>query len=954
MSATRQTLTGNDPSSKIPPFRYSAALANQIESKWQDTWERDGTFESPNPSGPLGDPARVGAREKLFVLDMFPYPSGAGLHVGHPLGYIATDVYARYKRMTGLNVLHALGYDSFGLPAEQHAIVTGVHPRINTETNIANMRRQLRRLGLGHDARRSVSTTDEGYYRWTQWIFLQIFESWYDDEANKARPIATLVEQFESGARNTGEGDWSTLSPARRNEIVNGHRLVYLADAPVNWCPGLGTILANEEVTAEGRSDIGNYPVFKRNMRQWTMRITKYADRLLDDLERLDWPDAIKLMQRNWIGKSEGAHVRFESTAGDIEVFTTRPDTLFGATFMVLSPEHPLLEALTTPDNRAMVDEYRTRAASLADIDRQDDTRSKTGVFTGAFARNPLTGTNIPVWIADYVLMGYGTGAIMAVPAGDQRDFDFARTYDLPIIAIQRPPDEWFARHEIDPTLDCALWPSAFVGEGAYVHSRNETLVLDGQRTIDEAKTMVNQWLQLHERGESGITYRLRDWLFSRQRYWGEPFPIVYDEHDQPHAVPTSLLPITLPELENFKPQALDPNDDSSDPVPPLARVTDWVTVTVDLGDGPRPYRREVNVMPQWAGSCWYELRYLDPTNDTAFVDPDVERYWMGPRHDGHTGGVDLYVGGVEHAVLHLLYSRFWHKVLFDLGYVSSAEPFHRLFNQGYIQAYAYRDARGQTVPAHEVTKHNGEYIWNGESVEREYGKMGKSLKNIVTPDEMYDEFGADTFRLYEMSTGPLEASRPWNTRDVIGMQRFLQRAWRNLVAEDDGSLRVTDEPAPTELRRELHKTIAGVGSDLQNLRFNTAIAKLIELNNALTIHVNKHGSTPREVARPLVQMLSPLCPHVAEELWQRLGQGESLTYHPFPVADPAMLVSDTIEIPVQVNGKVRSKVIVASSTTDEDITAIALADPKILALLDGKSPRNVIVVPRKLINVVL
>jgi leucyl-tRNA synthetase len=956
MSATRQPahLSGNDPASKVPAFRYTAALANQIESKWQDTWERDGTFETPNPAGPLGDPARVSNREKLFVMDMFPYPSGAGLHVGHPLGYIATDVFARYKRMTGLNVLHALGYDSFGLPAEQHAIVTGIHPRINTESNIANMRRQLRRLGLGHDSRRSISTTDEDYYRWTQWIFLQIFESWYDGEQERARPISELVEQFATGARDTGEGDWSSLSNARRNEIINNHRLVYLADAPVNWCPGLGTILANEEVTAEGRSDIGNYPVFKRNMRQWTMRITKYADRLLGDLDRLDWPEAIKLMQRNWIGRSEGAHVRFASPAGDIEVFTTRPDTLFGATFMVLSPEHPLVDTLTTSDRRAEVDAYRTRAAATTDADRQDDARAKTGVFTGSNAVNPVNGERIPVWIADYVLMGYGTGAIMAVPAGDQRDFEFARAYDLPITAIQRPVDEWFERHGIDPTLECSGWPAAYVGEGTYVHSRNNDIVLDGERPMSEAKAMVTRWLESHGHGSAAVTYKLRDWLFSRQRYWGEPFPIVYDEDDQPHAVPTSMLPITLPELENFKPQALDPDDDVSDPVPPLARVTDWVTVTLDLGDGPREYRREVNVMPQWAGSCWYELRYLDPTNNEAFVDPEVERYWMGPRHDGHTGGVDLYVGGVEHAVLHLLYSRFWHKVLHDLGHVSSEEPFHRLFNQGYIQAYAFRDARGQTVPAAEVEERDGDWWFAGERVEREYGKMGKSLKNVVTPDEMYDEFGADTFRLYEMSTGPLEASRPWNTRDVVGMQRFLQRVWRNLVDEDNGSLRVSDDAAPIDLRRELHKAIAGVGADFQNLRFNTAIAKLIELNNALTMHVNEHGTTPREVAVPLTQMLSPLCPHVAEELWQRLGFGDPLAYRPFPTADPAMLVRDTIEIPVQVNGKVRSKVVVPSNTADDVITEVALADPKIVALLGGNQPRKVIVVPSKLVNIVV
>ena len=931
MSAKRPqgSISGNDPESKIPAFRYTSGLANQIESKWQDHWEAEGTFETPNPAGPLAQPEKVAGREKLFVLDMFPYPSGAGLHVGHPLGYIATDVFARYKRMTGYNVLHALGYDSFGLPAEQHAIVTGIHPRINTESNIANMRRQLRRLGLGHDARRSVSTTDEEFYKWTQWIFLQIFNSWYDETQNRARPIAELVDEFASGKRDTGMGAWSGLSKVEQQDAINNHRLVYLSNAPVNWCPGLGTILANEEVTAEGRSDIGNYPVFKRNMRQWTMRITKYADRLLDDLDRLDWPDAIKLMQRNWIGRSEGAQVRFGSAAGPIEVFTTRPDTLFGATFMVLSPEHPLVDALTTSEQKSAVAKYRETAAALQDADRTDDSRKKTGVFIGAYATNPVNGAQIPVWIADYVLMGYGTGAIMAVPSGDERDMEFATAYNLPVIDVVNE-------------------------DGEYVNSSNDSVSLNGKRTKAEAISLMTAWLDKNDHGNSAITYKLRDWLFSRQRYWGEPFPIVYDENDQPISVPASALPVLLPELADFKPQALDPNDETTNPIPPLARIQDWVNVTLDLGDGPKQYRREVNVMPQWAGSCWYELRYLDPTNTEAFIDKDVEKYWMGPKHAGHTGGVDLYVGGVEHAVLHLLYARFWHKVLHDLGHVSSEEPFHRLFNQGYIQAYAYRDERGQTVPANEVEEANGAYTWQGEKVIREYGKMGKSLKNIVTPDEMYDEFGADTFRLYEMSTGPLDASRPWNTRDVVGMQRFLQRSWRNLVDEDTGVLHVSDAEAPLQLKRDLHKAIHGVGIDMQNLRFNTAISKLIELNNALTIYVNEHGSTPREVAVPLVQMLSPLCPHMAEELWSMLGQTTELTFAPFPVADPALLVSDTIEIPIQVNGKVRSKLSVVPTVTDDELRALALADEKVIALLNGAEPAKVVIVPKRLVNVVL
>ena len=948
---------------RIPLYRYSATLAQQIEERWQESWEAQGTFETPNPAGPLADPDKVAGRQKLFIMDMFPYPSGAGLHVGHPLGYIATDVYARFKRMTGFNVLHTLGYDSFGLPAEQHAIATGIHPRQNTESNVANMRRQLRRLGLGHDMRRSVSTTDEDFYRWTQWIFLQIFNSWYDASSGRARPISELESIFDNGSMPTPDGrPWNSLPTAERSEIINGYRLAYLSNAPVNWCPGLGTILANEEVTAEGRSDIGNYPVFKKNMRQWTMRITAYADRLLDDLDRLDWPEPIKLMQRNWIGRSEGAHVVFSTDAGDLTVFTTRPDTLFGASFMVLSPEHPLVDALTTSEYAAAVMQYKQQAAAKSAIDRSDDTKVKTGVFTGATAVNPVNDERIPIWIADYVLMGYGTGAIMAVPCGDQRDFDFARTYGLPIPAIQCPSNEWMEAHNLNPATDTSTtdsWPSAYVGDGTYINSSNHDLSIDGISSVDEGKRLVTAWLESRGAGTATVTFKLRDWLFSRQRYWGEPFPIVYGDDDQPIALPDSHLPVLLPELDDFKPQALDPNDDETDPIPPLARREEWRSVTLDLGDGPRTYRREINVMPQWAGSCWYELRYLDPTNDTSFVDSAVEKYWMGPAdggdgRTGHPGGVDLYVGGVEHAVLHLLYSRFWHKVLFDLGHVSSAEPFHRLFNQGYIQAYAYRDSRGQPVPANEVEERDGSYWFEGEQVAREYGKMGKSLKNIVTPDEMYDDYGADTFRLYEMGMGPLEASRPWNTRDVIGMQRFLQRLWRNLVDEETGDSRVSDVEPSLELRRLLHRTIDGVRSDMEALRFNTAIAKLIELNNAVTQETAAVGSTSRELATPLVQMLAPLCPHLGEELWSRLGHSTSITFEPFPVADASLLIDDTIEYPVQVNGKVRTRLTVPADVDPKSVESLALADDKVIAALAGDVPKKVIVVPGRMINIVV
>ena len=949
------TTPPNSRTSSVPPFRYSAQLAAALEARWQDSWDQNGTFEAPNPAGPLGDPAKVAGREKLFILDMFPYPSGAGLHVGHPLGYIGTDVFARYKRMKGFNVLHALGYDSFGLPAEQHAITTGIHPRVNTESNIVNMRRQLRRLGLGHDPRRSISTTDEEFYKWTQWIFLQIHGSWCDPSTGRARRIEELIDEFESGTRATPTGaSWSSLSSGEKHDIVDSYRLAYLSDAPVNWCPGLGTILANEEVTAEGRSDIGNYPVFKRNMRQWVMRITAYADRLISDLDRLDWPEPIKMMQRNWIGRSEGARVTFTTSGGPIEVFTTRPDTLFGATFLVLSPEHPLVDTLTSASQKSAVAAYKAEAATKQDNERQDDSKQKTGVSTGATATNPVSGKDIPIYIADYVLMGYGTGAIMAVPAGDQRDFDFARTYNLPITAIQMPPVAWFDQLGFASSSDCSTWPSAFVGDGVYINSENGSLSLNGLASISEATTVINAWLAENNCGEPTITYRLRDWLFSRQRYWGEPFPIVYDEDGRAHAVPTTALPVLLPELADFKPTTLDPNDANSDPIPPLARVKDWTTVTLDLGDGMREYRREVNVMPQWAGSCWYEMRYLDPTNSDAFINPEVERYWMGPQGDGHTGGADLYVGGVEHAVLHLLYARFWHKVLHDLGHVSSEEPFHRLFNQGYIQAYAYRDDRGQTVPAAEVTETDGVYLWQGETVAREYGKMGKSLKNIVTPDEMYEEYGADTFRLYEMAMGPLDASRPWNTRDVVGMQRFLQRLWRNVINEDTGDTVVTDEQAPEELMRHLHRTIVGVDADLQHLRFNTAIAKLIEFNNALTGLVNTTHVAPRELVEPLVQMLSPLCPHLADELWFRLGHDSTVTYVPFPIADPALLVEDSIEVPVQVNGKVRARIQMSPTATEDEHLAAAMSLDAIITALDGRTPLKTIVVPGRTVNIVV
>jgi leucyl-tRNA synthetase len=961
----------------VPAFRYGAGLANQIELRWQERWAAEGTYHTPNPTGALADGSdAVTGRPKLYVLDMFPYPSGVGLHVGHPLGYIGTDVYARFKRMTGFNVLHAMGYDAFGLPAEQYAVQTGQHPRATTEANIANMRRQFRALGLGHDERRSVATTDVAYYRWTQWIFLQIYHSWFDPEAGRARPVAELVAELESGARLAVDDQhpagrpWSELSDDERRRFVDTSRLVYLDEAPVNWCPGLGTVLANEEVTADGRSERGNFPVYKRPLKQWKMRITAYAERLLDDLELIEWPERIRSMQRNWIGRSEGARIDFPLAAEPgtaVSVFTTRPDTLFGATYMVLAPEHPLVPRLaaggwdeTTPPSwrgaslagvvdgvpaggwatpAEAVEGYRRYASTRSDLDRQVESRRKTGVFTGSFAVNPVTGKPIPVFIADYVLMGYGTGAIMAVPGQDQRDWDFAEVFDLPIVRTVAPPEGWSGK--------------AYVGEGPAINST----FLDGM-DVGEAKRAIVPWLEAHGSGEGTVTYRLRDWLFSRQRYWGEPFPIVYDDEGRPVALPESMLPVELPEIDDYTPTVVGDDDDSV-PLPPLGRAEDWAEVTLDLGDGPKTYRRELNTMPQWAGSCWYYLRYLEPDNGDALVDAEVERYWMqGSTPDGRPtfGGVDLYVGGVEHAVLHLLYARFWHKVLFDLGHVSTPEPFHRLFNQGYILADAFVDERGFHVEASEVEGDpESGFTFRGRPVRRELGKMGKSLKNAVSPEEIYGEYGTDTLRLYEMAMGPLDADRPWNARDIIGVHRFLQRLWRNLVDEETGAARVADVPAGDDLRRALHRTIDGVRSDMDGLRFNTAVAKLIELNNTLTRdHSDAGGTTPREVAEALVLMLAPLAPHVAEELWARLGHDSSLVWTTFPEADPALLVDEEIELPVQVAGKVRAHVRVPADADAAAVEAAVLGDERVLAALAGREVRRVVVVPSRLVNLVV
>ncbi|MCQ4119612.1 leucine--tRNA ligase [Rhodococcus tibetensis] len=946
-----------NPSDATPQHRYTAELAGQIEQRWQDRWSAEGTFDAPNPVGPLAGPVPA---DKLFVQDMFPYPSGTGLHVGHPLGYIATDVFARYHRMQGHNVLHTLGYDAFGLPAEQYAVQTGTHPRATTEANIINMKRQLRRLGLGHDERRTFATTDVDFYHWTQWIFLQIHDAWFDKEAGKARRISELEAEFASGERNVEDGrDWQSLSVSEKEAVLDSYRLVYHSDSMVNWCPGLGTVLANEEVTADGRSDRGNFPVFRKHLQQWMMRITAYSDRLVDDLEYLDWPEKVKAMQRNWIGRSHGAQVKFraaversegESSAHEIEVFTTRPDTLFGATYVTLAPEHELVDELVAAEWPEGVDPrwtggaanpveavaaYRKSIAAKSDLERQEY-KEKTGVFLGTYATNPVNGRKVPVFIADYVLTGYGTGAIMAVPGHDHRDWEFATVFGLDIVEVISGGD---------------IAQDAFVGDGLLVNSD----FLNGMNVAD-AKKAITERLEADGTGKGTIQYKLRDWLFARQRYWGEPFPIVYDSEGNAHALPDSMLPVELPEVEDYAPVSFDPDDASSEPSPPLAKAVDWVNVELDLGDGLQTYRRDTNVMPQWAGSSWYQLRYIDPTNPDTFCDKENERYWTGPRPEIHgpndPGGVDLYVGGVEHAVLHLLYSRFWHKVLFDLGYVSSSEPYRRLYNQGYIQAYAYTDARGVYVPADEVEEKGGKFFYQGAEVNREYGKMGKSLKNSVSPDEICEEYGADTLRVYEMSMGPLDTSRPWATKDVVGAQRFLQRAWRVVVDEESGAVRVTDDAPSEDTLRALNKAIAGVSDDYTALRDNTAAAKLIEYTNHLTKAYP--GGAPRSAVEPLVLMLAPLAPHLAEELWSRLGHEKSLAHGPFPVAEEKWLVEDTVEYPIQVNGKVRSRVTVAADASREEIEKIALADEKIVALLDGRDPRKVIVVPGKMVNIVL
>jgi leucyl-tRNA synthetase len=964
---------------------------SRIEPKWQAYWEKNRTFAAP--AMPVG--------EKLYVLDMFPYPSGDGLHVGHPEGYTATDIVCRYARMRGKSVLHPMGWDAFGLPAEQHAIRTGTHPRETTYKNIATFRRQLKMLGFSYDWDREFATTDPDYFRWTQWIFLQVFETWYDPEFSwtdaagrpqkgKGRPISELP--IPSEVKQQG------LAAVRRYQ--DAHRLAYQHEAPVNWCPALGTVLSNEEVI-DGKSERGSHPVVRIPLRQWMLRITAYAERLLNDLEGVNWPESIKLLQRNWIGRSEGAEVDFFIAEGQgrerefaawkqhraqtgfprdpgeqaIRIYTTRPDTLYGATYMVLAPEHPFVDRLTTDNNRATVEAYRRAASSKSDLDRTDLAKDKSGVFTGSYAINPVNGQPIPVWIADYVLISYGTGAIMAVPAHDLRDWEFAVKFDLPILRVVEPPADYEPSPEEKAVARTVAGKAEFpfAGEGRASHSGS----FDGLTTA-EFQRKIKAQLGAAGMGRAAVNYRLRDWLFSRQHFWGEPFPIWHelDAQGQPTGLmrtdPESELPVTLPAMTHFKPHGR--------PEPPLAEApADWLYTTA--ADGTR-LARETNTMPQWAGSCWYYLRFADPKNSRALIDPALDRAWMP---------VDLYIGGAEHAVLHLLYSRFWHKVLFDRGHVTGDEPFRRLVNQGMILGEAeltgYRlpgggawvsardvtegpgdddtkiDRRtGQQVEAvklepEQVTKKGNDFILADQPaivIESRAHKMSKSRGNVINPDHVVREYGADSLRLYEMFMGPLEATKPWSTTGVEGVSRFLARVWRMVTDEAADSVRLhpavqTVTPTAEQLRL-LHRTISLVTRDIEALSFNTAISRMMEFVNA----VSGQEPRPRAILEPFVLLLAPFAPHLAEEIWEVLGHSQTLSYEKWPEHDPALLVEAEVEIPVQISGKVRAKIRVPTGADQATVEKIASADAKIADQLSGKQIIKVIYVPDRLLNLVV
>ena len=935
------------------PFRYTAQMAGEIELKWQGRWEEDQAFRALNP----GEAGFDSARPKFYCLDMFPYPSGAGLHVGHPEGYTATDIICRLRRMQGFNVLHPMGWDAFGLPAEQYALQTGVHPAITTKKAIDTFRNQLKRFGFSYDWSRELATIDPDYYRWTQWIWLQCYGAYFDEATARARPISELefVLARDNNEVELPQGDgrrrWRDCTPQQQQSWLDARRLAYLGEQTVNWCPQLGTVLANEEVI-NGRSERGGFPVSRLPLRQWMFRITAYADRLLADLQLVDWPVSTRAMQEEWIGRSEGALVQFEmhgpaGSAGDLAVYTTRPDTLFGATYMVLAPEHPLVvQMIANPAagvDVAALRAYVEAARNRSEVDRQAESVIKTGAATGWMARNPATGALIPIWVADYVLMGYGTGAIMAVPGHDQRDFDFARAFSLPVVqVVDVAGQEW--------TGDAAT-----PGEGRAINSASAELSLDGLPTA-QAKARIIEWLQKKVIGQAQVQYRLRDWLFSRQRYWGEPMPVAFDEAGIHHPVDEASLPVRLPELADFKPV------ESATPVPPLSKARQWVETTagaagICVGRIPPDavMHRETNTMPNWAGSCWYYLRYCAPACADRFVDSRAERYWMAGR------GVDLYVGGSEHAVLHLLYARFWHKVLFDLGHVSTVEPFGKLFHQGLITSFAYTRQDGSLVPVDEVDEAAPGFVERatGKPVARTVAKMSKSLRNVVNPDDVIAQYGADAFRLYEMYMGPLEASKPWNPRDIPGVFRFLQRLWRLLIDERTGQPLLAREADP-RLERLLHRTVAKVAHDIDRLAFNTAIAALIEMVNEATRPFDLTdagaGGLTRDQALRLVSAAAPFAPHIAEELWGRLGGTGLVAHASWPAVDAAMLVDEKVEIAVQVLGKVKLRLQVSAADAADvaRLEAAALAHPEVIALLAGRVPKKAIAVPGRLINLVV
>ena len=916
----------------------------QIEQKWRDHWQQNDVFRTLNP----GDVGFDSNKPKCYILDMFPYPSGSGLHVGHPKGYIATDIYSRFKRMTGHNVLHPMGFDSFGLPAEQYAIENNIHPAIVTEDNIDIIRGQLQYLGLSYDWKREIATSRQDFYRWTQWMFQKFFESWFDFEQQKARPIDELVQLFESGQYQTEGYEWKKLSAAEKSAILNEYRIAYQKEVTVNWCPGLGTVLSNEEVTNDGKSERGNFPVFQRPLKQWMMRITAYADRLLSDLDcddladgsggqfQIDWPDPIKLMQKNWIGRSDGASVLFDildpdtgESRGTLDIFTTRPDTLFGVTFMAVAPEHPIISEdsssfLVPPNHVEAVRKYVAEAklrASTTTVSSSAETE-KTGVKSGIYAQNPVNGEKVPIFVADYVSMDYGSGAIMAVPAHDERDYAFAKKYDLPIITVVEEQN--------------GAGDHCFTGSGTSVNSgdlETNPFAITGLPT-SEAKSKIISALTERAQGQAFTNYKLRDWIFSRQRYWGEPFPIVSNSSGETTSVNP---PVLLPEMDDFRPAT---SDDPDLPVqPPLIRAGDsWRKVELNE----KIYERELNVMPQWAGSCWYFLRFIDPTNDETFCEKSAEQFFMP---------VDLYVGGAEHAVLHLLYSRFWHKVLFDLGEVSTPEPFKKLFNQGMVTADAFTDSRGVYIDIREVNFKNDipYHRETGEQLERFSGKMGKRYKNGLPPEEIGQEYGVDTLRLYEMYMGPLEASAPWSMEGIRGMQRYLQRVWRNFISID-GNVNVGGAMT-SDLERSMHQTIIKVTGDLENLRFNTAIATLIELNNRLV----QLSCIPEEIARTYLLLLTPFAPHLAEELWQICQFGpELVSKQDFPIGDEEKAIENEITLPVQIMGKMRGTISVSPDATEEQVQSVAQNEPKIAKYLEGKKIRKVIVVPKRIINFIV